>query len=158
MKVGVGIADVMCGMYASSGILTALRHRNMTGAGQHIDLAWVDAQIAWLINEGTNYLTGGALPERRGNGHPNTVPYQAFAVREGHVVIAVGNDGQFKRFADWMGKPEWADNPSFTTNSAGLSHLNELVGLISDALKGGKTDTAIKGLGGIGVPVGPVKT
>lgn len=74
------------------------------------------------------------------------------------MVIAVGNDAQFKRFADWIGKPEWADNPSFTTNPAGLSYLNELVGLISDALKGDKTDTAIKGLGGIGVPVGPVKT
>ena len=79
MKVGVGIADVMCGMYATIGILAALRHRDATGEGQHIDLALVDAQMAWLINEGVNYLTSGELPQRRGNAHPNIVPYDAFA-------------------------------------------------------------------------------
>ena len=85
MKVGVGIADVMCGMYATIGILAALRHRDQTGEGQHIDLSLVDAQMAWLINEGCNFLTSGKVPERRGNAHPNIVPYDAFACSDGHV-------------------------------------------------------------------------
>ena len=97
MKVGVGIADVMCGMYATVGMLAALRHRDQTGEGQHLELALVDAQIAWLINEGVNYLTSGNVPERRGNAHPNIVPYDTFATQDGHVVIAVGNDAQFQR-------------------------------------------------------------
>ena len=92
MKVGVGIADVMCGMYATVGILAALRHRDLTGEGQQIDLALVDAQISWLINEGTNYLTSGQVPQRRGNGHPNIVPYEVYETADGHVILAVGND------------------------------------------------------------------
>ena len=100
MGVGVGIADVMCGMYAAVGILAALRDR--AGEGQHIDLALVDSQVAWLINEGVNYLTTGAVPERRGNGHPNIAPYQVFETADGHVIVAVGNDTQFERFADWL--------------------------------------------------------
>ena len=103
MKVGVGIADVMCGMYATIGILAALRHRDATGEGQHIDLALVDAQMAWLINEGTNFLTSGKLPERRGNAHPNIVPYDAFPCADGHILLAVGNDAQFARFCDAFG-------------------------------------------------------
>ena len=158
MKVAVGIADVMCGMYASSGILAALRHRDRTGEGQHIDLALVDAQIAWLINEGANYLTTGELPQRRGNGHPNIVPYQVFPTRDGHVVIAVGNDGQFSRFAEWIGHPEWAEDPRFATNPARLSNRVILVDLITDALADHEIDAVINGLEAIGVPVGPVNT
>lgn len=105
MKVGVGIADVMCGMYATIGILAALRHRDQTGEGQHIDISLVDSQMAWLINEGTNYLASGQLPQRRGNGHPNIVPYDVFAAADGHVIVAVGNDGQFRRFCDVLGVP-----------------------------------------------------
>ncbi|MEL6587906.1 MAG: CoA transferase, partial [Pseudomonadota bacterium] len=100
MKVGVGIADVMCGMYACVGILAALRHAEATGEGQQIDLALVDAQIAWTINEGVNTRLSGHTPIRRGNGHPNIVPYGVYETRDGHVIIAVGNDSQFKRFCD----------------------------------------------------------
>ena len=116
MKVGVGIADVMCGMYATIGILAALRHRDATGLGQHIDLSLVDAQMAWLINEGCNFLTSGKVPERRGNAHPNIVPYDAFACRDGHVLIAVGNDSQFVRFCDVVGAPELGSDPAYATN------------------------------------------
>lgn len=158
MKVAVGIADVMCGMYASSGILAALRHRDRTGQGQHIDIALVDTQIAWLINEGVNYLTSRELPQRRGNGHPNIVPYQVFPVRDGHVVIAVGNDSQFSRFAAWIGHPEWSKDSRFATNPARLSNRDILVGLISDALASFEIDTVIDGLEAVGVPVGPVNT
>ena len=94
MKVGVGIADVMCGMYASTAILAALRHRDQTGRGQHIDLALVDSQVAWLINAGTHTLMTGAPPPRYGNQHPNIVPYQVFAVADGHIIVAVGQPGR----------------------------------------------------------------
>jgi len=116
MKVGVGIADVMCGMYAATAVLAALRHRDQTGEGQQIDVALVDSQIAWLINEGTNYLQSGELPKRRGNGHPNIVPYQVFEARDGHVIVAVGNDSQFGRFCRILGVPEMAENPAYATN------------------------------------------
>ncbi|WP_299851951.1 CaiB/BaiF CoA-transferase family protein [uncultured Roseovarius sp.] len=158
MKVAVGIADVMCGMYASTGILAALRHRDQTGEGQHIDLALVDTQIAWLINEGVNYLTSGDVPQRRGNGHPNIVPYQVFPTRDGHVVIAVGNDGQFSRFAEWIGHPEWAKDPRFVTNPARLSNRDALVDLITEALASYEMDAVIAGLEAVGVPVGPVNS
>ena len=94
MKVGVGVADLMCGMYAVTAILAALRHRDVTGEGQQIDVALVDTQVAWLANEGCNYLQSGDVPKRRGNQHPNIVPYQAFATNDGFVLVAVGNDSQ----------------------------------------------------------------
>jgi len=158
MKVAVGIADVMCGMYAATGILAALNHKNKTGEGQHIDLALVDAQIAWLINEGTNFLTSGVLPERRGNGHPNIVPYQVFEVLDGHAVVAVGNDIQFQRFADWLGHPEWATDGRFSTNPSRIKNRSTLVNLITKALKHITLNDLIAGLEGVGVPVGPVNT
>ena len=135
MKVAVGIADVMCGMYAATGILAALNDVHKTAKGQHIDLALVDMQIAWLISEGTNFLTSGMLPKRRGNSHPNIVPYQVFALSDGHAVVAVGNDGQFQRFAQWLGYPEWATDARFATNSARLEHRETLIVLISEALR-----------------------
>ncbi len=116
MKVGVGIADVMCGMYAATAVLAALRHRDVTGEGQYIDVALVDSQIAWLINEGTNYLQSGEVPKRRGNGHPNIVPYQVFEAKDGHVIVAVGNDSQFGRFCEILGVPEMAEDADFASN------------------------------------------
>jgi crotonobetainyl-CoA:carnitine CoA-transferase CaiB-like acyl-CoA transferase len=92
MKVGVAVADIMTGLYATSAILAALHERSTSGKGQHIDLALLDVQIATLANQGMNYLVSGKLPRRRGNAHPNIVPYQAFATLDGHVVVAVGND------------------------------------------------------------------
>jgi len=127
MKVGVGIADVMCGMYAASAVLAALRHRDQTGEGQYIDVALVDSQIAWLINEGTNYLQSGEVPRRRGNQHPNIVPYQAFAAKDGHLLVAVGNDSQFKRFCDVIGTPALAEDPAFATNRARITNREALL-------------------------------
>ena len=156
MKVGVGIADVMCGMYAATGILAALRHRDRTGEGQHIDLALVDSQVAWLINEGVNYLTSGAVPPRRGNGHPNIAPYQVFATADGHVIVAVGNDSQFARFCDWLGLPGLAASPDFATNPARLKHRDALIPQIAAVLAGRTTAQVIAGLEAQRVPVGPV--
>lgn len=158
MKVGVGIADVMCGMYAATGILAALRHRDRHGEGQHIDLALVDSQVAWLINEGVNYLTSGEVPKRRGNGHPNIAPYQVFATEDGHAVIAVGNDTQFARFAAWLGRPEWSADIRFSTNPARLANRQELIPMIQELLEAIPTDRVISELEAIKVPVGPVNS
>lgn len=156
MKVAVGIADVMCGMYAATGILAALRHRDRTGEGQHIDIALVDSQIAWLINEGVNYLTSGERPQRRGNGHPNIAPYQVFESSDGHVIVAVGNDSQFSRFAEWLDLADLADNPQYATNPARLENRAVLTSVVQERLKRLSTGTVIEGLEKLGVPVGPV--
>ncbi|WP_050603326.1 CaiB/BaiF CoA-transferase family protein [Ruegeria sp. 6PALISEP08] len=158
MKVGVGIADVMCGMYASVGILAALRHRDLTGEGQQIDLALVDAQIAWLINEGVNYLTSGSVPQRRGNGHPNIVPYDVYETADGHVILAVGNDSQFRKLCSFINNPELADDPRFATNPARLEHRDALNATLRPAMQALDTQTVISGLEAVKVPVGPVQT
>lgn len=158
MKVGVGIADVMCGMYASVGILAALRHRDQTGEGQQIDLALVDAQIAWLINEGVNYLTSGNVPQRRGNGHPNIVPYDVYETCDGHVILAVGNDSQFRRFCGFIQTPELADDTRFATNPARLEHRESLNAILRPALRALDSETVITQLEALKVPVGPVQT
>jgi len=155
-KVGVGIADVMCGMYATIGILAALRHFERTGEGQHIDVALVDTQMAWLINEGTNFLTSGKLPQRHGNGHPNIVPYSVFAASDGHVIVAVGNDAQFRRFCDFIDLPDLADDPKYATNVARIENRTKLTDLISPPLAQIKMADIIAGLEALKVPVGPI--
>lgn len=158
MKVGVGVSDVMCGMYATVGILAALRHRDQTGEGQHIDLALVDCQVAWLVNEGVNYLTSGELPTRRGNGHPNIAPYQTYRASDGDVIVAVGNDTQFARFADWLGQPEMASDPRFATNPARLINREGLNSLLMPALAAHSVDDIVAALEARKIPVGPVNT
>ena len=158
MKVGVGIADVMCGMYATVGILAALRHKEKTGEGQHIDLALVDSQIAWLINEGANYLTSGKVPKRYGNGHPNIAPYQVFSASDGEVIVAVGNDTQFQRFAKWLGVPELADDERFATNPARLENRDALTERLKPLLVKYTSQEILDGLESEKVPVGPVNT
>jgi len=116
IKVGVGIADIMCGMYATSAILAALHHRDKTGQGQYVDLSLLDTQVAWLANVGLNYLTSGSVPTRVGNEHPNIVPYNVMATSDGHVILAVGNDGQFAKFCGFAGEPALAQDPRFITN------------------------------------------
>ncbi|MEL7179661.1 MAG: CoA transferase, partial [Pseudomonadota bacterium] len=134
MKVGVGVADVMCGMYATIGILAALRHRDATGEGQHIDLSLVDSQMAWLINEGTNYLASGKEPVRRGNAHPNIVPYDVFATIDGHIILAVGNDRQFRAFCGAMGRPDLAEAPEFATNPDRIANREAVTAAVSETL------------------------
>ncbi|MEX0319359.1 MAG: CaiB/BaiF CoA transferase family protein [Ruegeria sp.] len=158
MKVGVGIADVMCGMYAAVGILAALRHRDLTGEGQQIDLALVDAQVAWLINEGVNYLTSGQVPQRRGNGHPNIVPYDVYETADGHVILAVGNDSQFKRFCDYLDLFHLSEDARFATNPARLEHRDALNAELRPAMRTRVTAEVIEGLETLRVPVGPVRT
>lgn len=158
MKVGVGVADVVCGLYAATGILAALRHRDATGEGQHIDIALVDATMAWLVNQGLNYLTSGVSPTRAGNAHPNIVPYQVFATADGHVIVAVGNDSQYARFCDYLGQPDWATDSRYATNTARLAHRDTLVPMIAGVLATRTTAHVIDGLEARKVPVGPVNT
>lgn len=158
MKTGVGIADVMCGMYAAVGILAALRHRDRTGEGQQIDLSLVDSQMAWLVNEGTNYLASGQVPTRRGNGHPNIVPYDVFEAADGHVIIAVGNDAQFIRFCDFLGLPDLAKDPAYQTNPARIMNRGPLLAILAPALAQHTMANIITGLEARKVPVGPINT
>jgi crotonobetainyl-CoA:carnitine CoA-transferase CaiB-like acyl-CoA transferase len=158
MKVGIGIADIMCGMYASSAILAALHHRHQTGQGQHIDLALLDTQVAWLSYEGLNYLTSGQVPERRGNEHPNIVPYKTMPAADGYVILAVGNDRQFQRFCAVAGRPDLAEDPRFATNAERVRNRRELYPIL-EALTPAKTqDEWVEALNARGVPCGPVNT
>ncbi len=157
MKVGVGIADVMCGMYATVGILAALRHRERTGEGQHIDIALVDAQIAWLINEGVNYLTSGEVPRRRGNGHPNIVPYDVYRTSDGHVILAVGNDRQFARLMAYLDLAGLARDPRFATNPARLEHRDVLNAILIPQIEARSSAEVIAAMEERRVPVGPVQ-
>jgi len=158
MKVGVGIADVMCGMYACVGILAALRHRDRTGAGQHVELGLVDTQVAWLVNEGVGCLMTGRAPERRGNGHSSIVPYQVFAARDGHVIVAVGNDSQFERFCAVLDAPHLPRDPRFATNPARVEHRAALIALLEPLLAARPAAGIVAELEAAKVPVGPVQT
>ena len=156
VKVGVGIADVMCGMYASNAILSALRHRDKTGEGQMIDVALLDTQIAWLVNEATNYFLSGKVPVRQGNAHPNIVPYQVFPTLDGHFILAVGNNQQFRRFCEFAGNATLADDDRFVTNEQRLRYRKELVSEIRSLTILKDTTTWINGLSALGVPSGTV--
>lgn len=158
MKVGVGVSDVMCGMYATVGILAALRHRDATGDGQHIDLALVDTQMAWLVNEGTNFLTSGQDPLRRGNAHPNIVPYDVFATQDGHIILAVGNDTQFRAFCTAMDRPDLAQAPEFATNPARIANRVAISAAVSETLAQRKSAEVLELLQEAGVPAGPIHT
>ncbi len=158
MKVGVGIADVMCGMYAATAVLAALRHRDKTGEGQQIDVALVDSQIAWLINEGTNYLQSGKLPERRGNSHPNIVPYQVFAAKDGHIIVAVGNDSQFGRFCEIIGLAALASDPDYASNSKRIENREALVSLLEARMAGMEKQSLLQAMKAANVPCGEVNT
>lgn len=140
VKVPIAVNDVMTGLNAAVAILAALRHRDRTGEGQHIDLGLLDVQVGWLFNQGANYLVGGVVPKRLGTGHPNTVPYQAFETADGWIVCGANNDEQFKRFATIIGQAELAGDARFLTNSARVQHRGALVPLVQGAL-GKKTSS-----------------
>jgi crotonobetainyl-CoA:carnitine CoA-transferase CaiB-like acyl-CoA transferase len=155
-KVGVGIADVMCGMYASNAILAALHHRNAGGGGQHIDIALVDSTISWLISEGANYLMSGKLPVRRGNAHANVLPYGVFPCSDGHVIVAVGNDAQFARFVDLLGAPLMAEDDRFATNQARIINRDALIPAIEALTATWPKDDLRAAMDAKKVPVGPI--
>ena len=134
VKVGVAVTDLFTGLYAANAIQGALLERHQSGLGQYIDLALLDVQAAVLANQASNYLTGGTVPGRLGNAHHNIVPYQAFATADGHLILAVGNDSQFRRLCSVLDMPDWADNSDYATNSARVVNRQSLCGEISQRL------------------------
>jgi crotonobetainyl-CoA:carnitine CoA-transferase CaiB-like acyl-CoA transferase len=157
-KVGVAIVDVMCGMHAITGVLAALHHRHISGKGQYIDVALADSQVSWLVNQGANYLLNGQVPARYGNAHPNIVPYQVFAVSDGHIIASVGNDQQFARFADVLGLAELADDPRFATNPARVEHRDILIPILTETIALREKAELLDAMEKQGVPGGPVHT
>ncbi|NKL75860.1 CaiB/BaiF CoA transferase family protein [Rhizobium leguminosarum] len=158
LKVGLGIADVMCGMYATVGILAALRHRDRTGEGQYIDLALYDSQVAWLINAATNHLVSGKVPGRIGNRHPNIAPYQTFATAAGEIAIAVGNDQQFARFCTAIGRPDLAGDKRFRRNRDRVVNVDALDRLVTEALRADTAENWEQRLVHAEIPAGRVAT
>jgi len=155
-KVGVALTDILTGLYASVGVLAALAHRDRTGAGQHIDLALLDVQVACLANQTANYLIGGSVPRRMGNAHPNIVPYQDFPTADGDMILAVGNDGQFARLCEVAGQAQWAVDARFATNAARVRHRAELIPLLRQATVMRTTREWVAALEAAGVPCGPI--
>ena len=157
-KVGIGIADMMCGMYSTVSILAALRHRDATGRGQHIDMALLDTQVAWLNYEAENFLVSGKRPTRVGNAHPNIVPYDACPASDGHVIVAAGNDRQFRSFCEFAGVPELADDPEFESNDKRIRNRDTLMPRIKEITAKKPMQYWIDGLIEAGVPCCPVNT
>ena len=156
VKVGVALTDILTGLYSTVAILAALAHRQHDGGGQHIDMALLDVQVACLANQAMNYLTTGVSPKRLGNAHPNIVPYQDFPTADGGFILTVGNDGQFRKFAQVAGYAEWADDPRFATNAARVANRLVLVPLIRQATVFRTTAQWVSELEAVGVPCGPI--
>ena len=155
-KVGVAVADLFTGMYASVAILAALRHRDRTGEGQAIDMALLDTQVAMLANLGANYLTTGVAPQRMGNAHQNIVPYQVFEVADGHMILAVGNDRQFAKFCAVAGRPDLAADPRFASNAGRVRDRATLVPLLATLMKSRRRADWLEALEAAKVPCGPI--
>jgi crotonobetainyl-CoA:carnitine CoA-transferase CaiB-like acyl-CoA transferase len=156
VKVGVALTDILTGLYSSTAILAALAHRERSGAGQHIDMALLDVQVACLANQAMNYLTTGVAPRRLGNAHPNIVPYQDFPTADGDFILTVGNDSQFRKFAEVAGQSHWADDPRFISNKLRVANRNELVPLIRQVTVFKTTAQWVTELEEAGVPCGPI--
>jgi crotonobetainyl-CoA:carnitine CoA-transferase CaiB-like acyl-CoA transferase len=155
-KVGVAVADLFTGMYATVAILAALRHRDATGEGQAIDMALLDTQVAMLANLGANYLVTRQAPRRAGNAHQNIVPYQVFEVADGHLILAVGNDGQFERYCAVAGCPELAADPRYAKNADRVRHRATLVPLLAERMRQRTRADWLAALEAAKVPCGPI--
>ena len=158
MKVGVAVVDLFTGLYASNAILAALWHARATGEGQHVDIALFDVQAAMLANQATNWFVSGVAPTRMGNAHPNLSPYQPFPCSDGMVVIAVGNDGQFRALAKALGVEPMGADPRFSTNALRVQHRAELSPALSVLTAGFTMKGLMAALEAAGVPCGPVNT
>ena len=158
VKAGVAISDLSTGMYASIAILGALYHVKSTGKGQHIDMSLLDTQVGWLANQAMNWLVGGKMLGMIGNAHPNITPYQTFETSDGHIIIAVGNDGQFERYLEAVGRADLVGDERFKTNSDRLQNRDELSAILSQAMTQKSLDEWMDVLEKAVVPCGPVNT
>ena len=155
-KVGVAVADLMTGMYTTVAVLSALYERQSSDQGQHIDMALLDTQVAWLANQNTNYLIGGQVPKRVGNAHPNIVPYQTFRTADGDLILAIGNDTQYARFCEVAGIPQLVHDPRFKDNAARVANRDACTSAIAVAVKKKTTAEWIELLEPLGIPCGPI--
>ena len=158
VKCGVAFADLFTGLYAVSGILAALVHRERSGEGQYIDVALLDSQVAVLANQGLNYLVSGASPPRLGNAHPNIVPYQTFATKDGHIIITVGTDRQFREFCRIAALGALADDARFSSNHKRVENRTSLVSLIAKAMTARTTQEWVDALEAAAIPCGPINS
>jgi crotonobetainyl-CoA:carnitine CoA-transferase CaiB-like acyl-CoA transferase len=158
VKVGVAVADIFTGLYATIAILGALAHRDRTGVGQHIDLALLDTQVAVLANQAMNYLVTGVAPQRLGNAHPNIVPYQAFGASDGHIIVAVGNENQYARLCEVIGRRDLASDERFATNASRVNHRESLVTILQGVFATRTMRQWLDALERVGVPCGPINT
>ncbi|WP_370280082.1 CaiB/BaiF CoA transferase family protein [Pontibacterium sp.] len=158
MKVGVALADVMTGLYAANAVQAALLNRAETGKGQYIDLSLLDVQVATLANQAMNFLASGESPARLGNAHPNIVPYQAFATTDGHIILAVGNDKQFRTFCEIGGNPALGENPAFATNRKRVENRADLIPHVAEMMAKQSTNWWLEQLSAACVPCGPINT
>ena len=157
-KVGVALADVMTGLYSAIAILAALREKDQSGLGQHIDMALMDVVTAALANQASNYLVTGEVPGRLGNEHPNIVPYQVFQTLDGYVIVAVANDSQFVRYVDVLGHSELGHDERFKTNADRVRHRDVLLPLLGDIMRTRTMDDWLSRFEASGVPVSPINT
>jgi crotonobetainyl-CoA:carnitine CoA-transferase CaiB-like acyl-CoA transferase len=157
-KVGVPVADLFAGLYGCIGVLAALRHREATGQGQQVDIGMLDTHVAWLANQGMNYLATGENPVRLGNQHPNIVPYQVFPTADGYVVLSVGNDPTFKRFCDAFGLSHLLDDPRFATNAARVGNRQLVTDTLTPTMQQHPTAWWVEQLEAIKVGCGPINT
>lgn len=155
-KAGVALTDILTGLYGGIGILAAVAHRERTGKGQHIDVALLDVQVAALANQAMNYLVGGTAPTPMGNAHPNIVPYQDFETRDGHIIIAVGNDAQFSRLCMALGRSELAHDKRYSDNARRVEHRDDLVGALTELTRAKDSQEILLALEAAGVPCGPI--
>ena len=158
LRTGVAVVDLMTGMYATSAVLAALRQREHTGEGMALDICLLDVAVALNANQGANYLVSGQAPRRTGNAHPNCAPYEVFACADGHLILAIGNDAQFARFAAIAGHEEWASDPRYASNSARLGAMDTLRPAIAEALAGRPRAHWTQAFDAAGVPWGPIHT
>ena len=156
MRVGVAVTDLFTGVYAATAILAALHVRHSTGVGQHIDMALLDVGIAMLANQASTYLNTGIVPQRQGNSHPSIVPYQDFPTADGAMLLAVGNDGQFRRFCEVAGEPQWADDARFAKNVDRVRHRATLIPLMNEVTRKRSTAQWVALLEDKAVPCGPI--
>jgi len=156
MKIGVALADVLTGLYAANAIQAALIHQQKSGAGQYIDMALLDVQVATLANQAMNFLASGVSPQRRGNSHPNIVPYQAFQTGDGHIILAIGNDAQFERFCKLAGRGELAADTRFRSNSDRVRYRDVLVPQVAAIMLQKSSADWLVALNAEGIPCGPI--
>ncbi|MBB1626263.1 CaiB/BaiF CoA-transferase family protein [Achromobacter sp. UMC71] len=155
-KAGVAVTDIVTGMYATVAILAALQERHRSGLGQHLDIALLDSHVALLANQNSNYFNSGVAPTRAGNAHQNVVPYQVFAASDGHLIVATGNESQYRAYCTAIGAAELGEDPRFVTNRLRVTNRDTLVALLAGIMRQGKRDDWIAKLEAVGVPCGPI--